>query len=207
MQGTFVNLGYTMENHAIATMITYFGSTDHGLGTEVDRGRGGTSSKNRLESPLPDIYICNLFLLSIVIAIIFLVIDFKSCKVLKWIIPNNIHFYLQCFSCKNKIHLYRQYQFMRKQENTLKEGIWSVIQHLVRQSSIYKKVIFIDERRWNEFKSFANTYNVQMGTQQKCSKLSFSMNAIWPSSGINGTWELRLFLRRRHQMMILDMRW
>ena len=53
MQGTFVNLCYTMENHAIATMMTYFGSTDHGLGTEVDRVRvGGTSSKNRLESPL-----------------------------------------------------------------------------------------------------------------------------------------------------------
>ena len=53
MQGTFVNLCYTMENHAIATMMTYFGSMDHGLGTEVDRGRGGgTSSKNRLESPL-----------------------------------------------------------------------------------------------------------------------------------------------------------
>ena len=52
MQGTFVNPCYTMENHAIATMMTYFGSTDHGLGTEVDRGRGrGTSSKNRLESP------------------------------------------------------------------------------------------------------------------------------------------------------------
>ena len=45
MQGTFVNLCYTMENHAIATMITYFGSTDHGLGTEVDRVlEGGTSS-------------------------------------------------------------------------------------------------------------------------------------------------------------------
>ena len=57
MQGTFVNLCYTMENHAIATMMTYFGSTDHGLGTEVDRGRGGTSSKNRLESPLIYIYI------------------------------------------------------------------------------------------------------------------------------------------------------
>ena len=41
MQGTFVNLCYTMENHAIATMMTYFGSTDHGLGTEVDRVRGG----------------------------------------------------------------------------------------------------------------------------------------------------------------------
>ena len=27
-----------MENHAVATMMTYFGSTDHGLGTEVDRG-------------------------------------------------------------------------------------------------------------------------------------------------------------------------
>ena len=57
MQGTFVNLCYTMENHAIATMMTYFGSTDHGLGTEVDRGRGRTSSKNRLESPLIYIYI------------------------------------------------------------------------------------------------------------------------------------------------------
>ena len=52
MQGTFVNLCYTMENHAIATMMTYFGSTDHGLGTEVDRGWGSTSSKNGLESPL-----------------------------------------------------------------------------------------------------------------------------------------------------------
>ena len=41
MQGTFVNLCYTMENHAIETMMTYFGSTDHGLGTEVDRGGGG----------------------------------------------------------------------------------------------------------------------------------------------------------------------
>ena len=60
MQGRFVNLYYTMENHAIATMMTYFGSTDHGLGTEVDRvrgGVGGTSSKNRLESPLIYIYI------------------------------------------------------------------------------------------------------------------------------------------------------
>ena len=38
MLGTFVNLCYTMENHAIATMMTYFGSMDHGLGTEVDRG-------------------------------------------------------------------------------------------------------------------------------------------------------------------------
>ena len=56
MQGTLVNLCYTMENHAIATMMNYFGSTDHGLGTEVDRG-GGTSSKNRLESPLIYIYI------------------------------------------------------------------------------------------------------------------------------------------------------
>ena len=47
-----------MENHAIATMMTYFGSIDHGLGTEVDRGRGAvTSSKNRLESPLIYIYI------------------------------------------------------------------------------------------------------------------------------------------------------
>ena len=62
MQGTFVNLCYTMENHAIATMMTYFGSTDHGLGTEVDRGRGSTSSKNRLESPL--IYYIYIFVIS-----------------------------------------------------------------------------------------------------------------------------------------------
>ena len=41
MQGTLVNLCYTMENHAIATMMTNFGSTDHGLGTEVDSGGGG----------------------------------------------------------------------------------------------------------------------------------------------------------------------
>ena len=54
MQGTFANLCYTMENHGIATMMTYFGSTDHGLGTE---GMGGTSSKNRLESQLIYIYI------------------------------------------------------------------------------------------------------------------------------------------------------
>ena len=57
MQGMLVNLCYTMENHTIATMMTYFGSTDHGLGTEVDSGRGGTSSKNRLESLLAYIYI------------------------------------------------------------------------------------------------------------------------------------------------------
>ena len=56
MQGMLVNLCYTMENHAMATMMTYFGSTNHGLGTEVDIGLGGTSNKNRLESPL--IYIC-----------------------------------------------------------------------------------------------------------------------------------------------------
>ena len=41
MQGTFVNLCHTMGNHAIATMITYFGSMDQWLGTEVDSGRGG----------------------------------------------------------------------------------------------------------------------------------------------------------------------
>ena len=53
MQSTFVHLYYIKENHAIATMMTYYGSTGHGLGTEVDRGRGGdTSSKNRLQSPL-----------------------------------------------------------------------------------------------------------------------------------------------------------
>ena len=57
MQGTFLNLCYTMENHAIATMMTYFGSTDHGLGTEVERFGGRHDSKNRLESPLIYIYI------------------------------------------------------------------------------------------------------------------------------------------------------
>ena len=41
MLGRFVNLCYTMENHAIATRMTYFGSTDHRLGTEVDRVQGG----------------------------------------------------------------------------------------------------------------------------------------------------------------------
>ena len=41
MQGRFVNLCYTMENHAIANMMTYFGATDHGLGTEVHRVRWG----------------------------------------------------------------------------------------------------------------------------------------------------------------------
>ena len=41
MQGRFVNLCYTMENHAIAIMMIYFGSMDHGFGTEVDRGQGG----------------------------------------------------------------------------------------------------------------------------------------------------------------------
>ena len=45
MQDTFVNLVYTMENNAIATMMTYFGSTDHGLETEVDRGRGARVAK------------------------------------------------------------------------------------------------------------------------------------------------------------------
>ena len=72
---------------------------------------------------------------------------------------------------ERRIDLYRQYQFIRKQKkkkkkgkgliyNTLKEWIWSIIQNLVEQSSIYKKVIFIDKRRRNEFKSFANAYNV-----------------------------------------------
>ena len=67
--------------------------------------------------------------------------------------------------------------------NTLKEWIWSVTQNLVGQSPIYKKVIFIDECRQNEFKSFANAYKVQMGTWQKCSKLSFRVDTIGPSSG------------------------
>ena len=55
--------------------------------------------------------------------------------------------------------------------NTLKEWIWSVTQNLVRQSSVYKKVIFIDECWQNEFKSFVNAYNVQMDTWKKCSNL------------------------------------
>ena len=54
MQGTLVNLCYTMENHAIATMMTYFGSTDHGLGTEVDRGGHELQKKARFAT---DIYI------------------------------------------------------------------------------------------------------------------------------------------------------
>ena len=38
-----------------------------------------------------------------------------------------------------------------------------------RTNSIYKKVVFIDEQCRNEFKSFANAYNVQMSTQRKFS--------------------------------------
>ena len=59
---------------------------------------------------------------------------------------------------EQRIHLYGQYQFMRKPKkngltyNTLKEWIWGVTQNLVGQSSIYKKVIFIDECRQNKFK-------------------------------------------------------
>ena len=37
MQGTMVNLCYTMENHAIATMMTYFGTT----GWELKLTEGG----------------------------------------------------------------------------------------------------------------------------------------------------------------------
>ena len=48
MLGMFVNLCYTMENHAIATMMTYFGSTDHGLETEVNRGRAGVMSSKKI---------------------------------------------------------------------------------------------------------------------------------------------------------------
>ncbi len=40
MQGTLVNLSNTMEKHAIATVMTNYGSMDHRLGTEDDRGRG-----------------------------------------------------------------------------------------------------------------------------------------------------------------------
>ena len=82
---------------------------------------------------------------------------------------------------------------MRKQNNNkkgliyniLKEWIWSVTQNFVGQSSISKKVIFVDERRQNEFKSFANAYNVWMGTRRKYSKLSFRVDATGPSSRIN----------------------
>ena len=56
MQGTFDNLCYTMENHAIATMMTYLGPRTTGWELKLTEG-GGTSSKNRLESPLIYIYI------------------------------------------------------------------------------------------------------------------------------------------------------
>ena len=59
MQGPFVSLCYTMENHAIATTMTYFGSTEPRVGNwSWQRAVGGTSSKNRLVSPVHhDIYI------------------------------------------------------------------------------------------------------------------------------------------------------
>ena len=41
---------------------------------------------------------------------------------------------------------------------------------------MYKKFIFIDERRRNEFKSFANAYNVQMGTRREFTKFSFRVD-------------------------------
>ena len=56
MQGTFVNLCYTMENHAIATMMTHFGSTDHGLGTEIDRVRRGVHEQQKQARVATDIY-------------------------------------------------------------------------------------------------------------------------------------------------------
>ena len=37
---------------------------------------------------------------------------------------------------------------------------------------------FIDKQRRNEFKSFVDTYNFQMGTRRKCSKFSFRMGYI-----------------------------
>ena len=86
---------------------------------------------------------------------------------------SHIHIWLCNIVIDWIINLYREHQFMRKQEkcltyNTLKEWIWGVTQNLVGQSSIYKKVIFIDERRQNEFKSFANVQKLQKGTLQKC---------------------------------------
>ena len=44
------------------------------------------------------------------------------------------------------------------------------------QRSIYKKVILMDERRRNEFNSFGDAYNFQMGTRRKCSKLLFRVD-------------------------------
>ena len=58
MQGTFVNLCYTMENHAIATMMTYLGPRTTGWELKLTEGGGDTSSKNRLESLLIYIYLC-----------------------------------------------------------------------------------------------------------------------------------------------------
>ena len=49
MQGTLVNLCYTMENHAIATMMTLGPRTTD---WELKLTGGGMISKNRLESPL-----------------------------------------------------------------------------------------------------------------------------------------------------------
>ena len=107
MQGTFVNLCYTMENHAIATIMTYFRSTDHGLGTEVDRGRGGgTSSKNRLESSL--IYIYIYICVCVCVLKIFLLVQFEERKYFKMNKSANefqcgilgFYFYLDtCFGC------------------------------------------------------------------------------------------------------------
>ena len=58
MQGRFVNLCYTMENHAIATMMTSLDPRTTGWELKLtEGGGGGTSSKNRLESPLIYIYI------------------------------------------------------------------------------------------------------------------------------------------------------
>ena len=74
----------------------------------------------------------------------------------------NIYVYL---INERRIHLCGQYQFIKKSKkgltyNTLNEWIWSVTQNLIGQSSIYKKTIFVDEHRRNEFKSFANAYDV-----------------------------------------------
>ena len=77
---------------------------------------------------------------------------------------------------------------MREQEkgltyNTLKKWTWNVTQNLVVQSSIYKKVILIDECRQNDLKSFANAYKVQIDTRRKYFQLSFRVDATGPSSG------------------------
>ena len=49
--------------------------------------------------------------------------------------------------------------------------------------SIYKKVILVDERQQNDFKSFAKKYKVQIDTRRKYSQFSFRVDATGLSSG------------------------